>query len=221
MSKAIRTEHGYIVGCFNKERKLPKTYNTWVNVRQRCLDKNYDGYKSVGAKGISFPKRWNKFTNFLEDMGECPEGHTLVRKNNKQNYSKSNCLWVTIQEAKENYYANFNTLRIQKAKKLAKKVKDKNLGRHQIAIRLQADWTDEEIINVPKGGKRIDYKKIVQLEKAKEEIAKLRERGFTRDDIIKYLFPFPVHTGKNDYTLQCIADIFGVSRERIRQLTVK
>ncbi len=38
---------------------------------------------------------WDSFTNFLEDMGERPEGTTLDRINGNLGYSAGNCRWAT------------------------------------------------------------------------------------------------------------------------------
>ena len=63
--------------------------------------KNYShGYSNTstyrawtGTRRYGRCKRWEKFENFLEDMGERPEGSRLVRLDRKRPYSKSNAVW--------------------------------------------------------------------------------------------------------------------------------
>ena len=43
---------------------------------------------------VGMVKRWKKYENFLEDMGECPEGHSIFRLDENKPYSKKNCVWT-------------------------------------------------------------------------------------------------------------------------------
>lgn len=45
-------------------------------------------------RGITCDSRWDNYDAFLSDMGECPEGLTLERRDNDKGYSKDNCLWA-------------------------------------------------------------------------------------------------------------------------------
>jgi hypothetical protein len=47
----------------------------------------------TGTRRFGRCRRWEKFENFLADMGERPEGSRLVRINRKRQYSKSNAVW--------------------------------------------------------------------------------------------------------------------------------
>lgn len=79
------------------------TYNTWISMKQRCYYEKNISYPYYGGCGITVCKRWvNSFENFLEDMGERPEGRTLDRKNTKGNYCKKNCRWATWKEQNNN-----------------------------------------------------------------------------------------------------------------------
>jgi len=80
-------------------------YRTWQNMLDRCKSTGKQ-YKRYSLRGIKVCKRWEKFENFLEDMGERPEGKTLDRIDNNKGYSKSNCRWATRAQQQRNMNSN-------------------------------------------------------------------------------------------------------------------
>jgi hypothetical protein len=82
-----------------------RTHKIWENMIQRgrgnghLRERYYD-------RGIRVCKRWYNFNNFLADMGVCPPGLTIERKNNDGNYEPLNCCWATRKEQSRNTSRN-------------------------------------------------------------------------------------------------------------------
>lgn len=97
-----RINRQYIKKETNFRKAYTYTYNSWSAMRQRCTDPNHLWYKIYGGRGIKTCKRWEKFENFLRDMGPRPQGLTLERKNGNRNYTPGNCKWADIHEQNTN-----------------------------------------------------------------------------------------------------------------------
>ena len=95
---ATRVTHGGYIG--GKEK--PEHY-VWRSMLARCLNPNDKAIKYYGAKGIAVCKRWLKYENFLQDVGERPtKTHSLDRIDTTKGYKPSNCRWATRSEQQKN-----------------------------------------------------------------------------------------------------------------------
>jgi hypothetical protein len=107
----------YATHGHTRKGKPTPTYLTYWNMLARCTNPKSDHWHSYGGRGIEVCERWLKsFENFLSDMGECPPGLTLDRKEVNGNYEVSNCRWATDDEQANNkrtsHFVEFNGERL-------------------------------------------------------------------------------------------------------------
>lgn len=85
----------------SKRGQRSREYSIWAGMKARAYAN--DNYHKKYYKDIDVCDRWmNSFESFLDDMGECPEGCTLDRIDNKGDYEPSNCRWATHKQQMAN-----------------------------------------------------------------------------------------------------------------------
>lgn len=100
-------------GCLNRTKHFKhglegtKTYNTWLNIKQRCLNPNCKAYPNYGGRGITICDSWkDNFENFYNYVSALPHfgevGYTLDRIDNDGNYEPDNVKWSTKTEQARN-----------------------------------------------------------------------------------------------------------------------
>jgi hypothetical protein len=112
----LKSGHSNSCGCLRDERGLiastkhgharkghpTATWHTWQSMKRRCLNPKRNDFYLYGGRGIAVCERWMEFENFLDDMGEKPNGLSLGRIDNSGNYCPENCEWQTSEEQGSN-----------------------------------------------------------------------------------------------------------------------
>lgn len=129
----------------NAERRV---FHIWKTMIQRCRHKRHKHY---AGRGIRVCKRWEKFENFLVDMGEPPAGTSLDRVDVNGNYEPGNCIWADAltQAAHQRRVVALTINGITKsASAWAKQYGRKRDG--ILALIAEAGWSPEEALGIVK-----------------------------------------------------------------------
>jgi hypothetical protein len=137
------TKHGH-----KKNGKISVTYQTWLDIKKRCYDPNNKQYKDYGGRGIKLCERWQKFENFLEDMGERPSNLTIERLNNDGDYYFENCEWATRLEQNNNKRNNRHIEFNGETMNLSQYLRKVNLPYTTFYNRIYRGWSVERALGL-------------------------------------------------------------------------
>lgn len=96
-----KSTHGHTRGAAGN-RKASREYHSWCALRARCENEKSAKYPRYGGRGIKVCARWQRFENFLEDMGLAPPDTTIDRVDNDGDYEPGNCRWATAKQQRAN-----------------------------------------------------------------------------------------------------------------------
>ena len=90
-----KSSKNYKLYYFKHGMTCTAEHNAWVNMKNRCLNKNNKSYPRHGGRGVAVCDRWlHSFENFYADVGQRPDPRMVLALINKcGNYEPGNCQW--------------------------------------------------------------------------------------------------------------------------------
>lgn len=166
--KSLKSSTTKSCGCLSKEISVQcntkhghtargeesKTYASWKNINERCINPKNRYYHCYGGRGITVCQRWRKFTNFLIDMGKVPPGYQIDRIDNNKGYCKSNCRWATKKEQARNRRDNHLETHNGKTQCLIEWAEEFGIASHVLRWRLKHGWSTGKALTTPVRKKR-------------------------------------------------------------------
>lgn len=139
-------------------KSMPE-YQVWCSMKKRCNNPSCQKFNHYGGRGISYDPRWERFSSFIEDMGKRPSAaHSLDRRDNNGNYSKSNCKWSTKVDQENNKRTNVRIDFRGRNLTVAEWSRIRGWKYHIIINRIDKGWSKIDALLVPKGIRRSAFK---------------------------------------------------------------
>ena len=86
-----------------------RLHHIWLNIRQRCRNKNHPRYEDYGGRGIDVCDEWyDSFVSFRDwsIANGYNDALTIDRINNNDGYRPDNCRWATYSQQARNTRRN-------------------------------------------------------------------------------------------------------------------
>lgn len=150
-------------GCLHLESVVKhglrntKLYSIWINIKQRCYNKNNTNYKYYGKIGIIMCEEWKNdvvvFYNWAIKNGykENKKRNTLTidRIDNKKGYFPENCRWVTMKIQSLNRKSNVNFFYKKETYCIKEWCKILNINYSTLRYRLKKGWSFKKSVETP------------------------------------------------------------------------
>lgn len=132
---------------------------SWAESRARCENPNHRQYKFYGGRGIVYCERWKVFDNFLQDMGERPDGYTLERLDVDKGYSPDNCVWADRKQQTRNRRVTKWLTVDGVTRTLAEWAEVTGVNYDTLKMRVKAGYDPKDVVSKPvKCGARLEGK---------------------------------------------------------------
>lgn len=127
-----------------------RQYRIWQSLKTRCSNPAHPQFQKYGARGISYPARWETFEGFWADMAEgYADDKTIDRIDSDKDYSKESCRWVTYQGQNRNKADNVLLTYKGETKCIAAWAEEVDILQTTLYGRKARGWSDEKILSTP------------------------------------------------------------------------
>ena len=149
-------KQGTTVSCGCKTRKhgysrKERLYETWKNMRRRCIDPKNKRWARYGGRGIAVCPEWNDYAVFRK--WEMNNGYaddlTIDRIDVDAGYSPDNCRWVGAKVQANNTSRNKYITFEGKTLTLSQWAEELGISYGTINHRIQRGWSMERIASTP------------------------------------------------------------------------
>lgn len=155
----LNNGHTQSCGCLQRERSAlaatrhslvgTRAYHSWAGMKARCSNPRNPAYKWYGARGIGYAPEWESFDGFYRDMGDCPPGMSIERRNNDASYSKGNCYWATTTQQANNTRATTFIEFGGERRSVTQWAKSLGWNQPKLQRRLRRGWSVEKALTTP------------------------------------------------------------------------
>ena len=153
-------------GCLSKENSIQqglknskthgktntKLYHKWIDIKNRCYNKNDTSYKHYGGRGIVVCNEWkNDFQTFYDwaMANGYSDNLTIDRIDNSLGYSPENCRWATRKEQANNRRSNKLLKYNGKTQNLTQWANELCINYDVLRNRLKRGWSIEKTLSLP------------------------------------------------------------------------
>lgn len=124
-----------------------RAYKIWAGMHARCRRPTKKSHLYFG-KGIRVCERWNNFANFMEDMGDPPDGTSIDRIDGNGHYSPENCRWATKKEQANNMRTNRVLEHGGLSMSVAGWAEKLGVKQNTLLYRIRRGWSVEEALTI-------------------------------------------------------------------------
>ena len=120
-----------------------RTHKAWRNMKMRV--KTHKCYRHVSC----CERWWDSFENFRDDLGECPDGYSLERKDVLGDYCPENCCWIPKRDQPKNTRNTVLITHDGRTQHMAAWAREYGIDRGLLSRRLRSGWSVERALEQP------------------------------------------------------------------------
>lgn len=123
-------------------------YRIWTLMRHRCNNPKDESWADYGGRRIKVCPRWDRYENFLADMGRRPDpSMSIDRIDNNKGYEESNCRWATREQQARNKRTSTHVIAFGQDKTIAEWSEITGIPQTTIWNRIDRSWPAEMAVS--------------------------------------------------------------------------